>query len=318
MSNPAVTKDVYDVVIVGSGPAGYSAAIQAARDGLDTLVFQGFEMGGQIMLYDDIEDYPGVEESMFAPDLADRFERQALNAGAYMRPDNVGRVDLSQRSFKLWAEGQEGGEEPVLARSVIVATGAKGKWLGQEDEQRLMGRGVSGCATCDGFFFSQKAVAVVGGGDRAMHEAMFLTKFAKHVTIVNRSKRFRATKKMLDRVKENPKVSIFEDTVVEMVMGEDTVDGLWLRNVTTGELGILYVEGVFVAVGSSPASGIFKEYLETDEEGYIVQKEGTTTSVAGIFSAGEVSDRRYRTLSSAVGDGSRAALDAGRWIEQRL
>jgi thioredoxin reductase (NADPH) len=302
---------IYDLVIIGSGPAGYSAAIQSARNGLDTFVFQGFEMGGQLMLYSDINDYPGVEGSVSGLDLADRFERQALDAGARMKPDNVARVDFSDYPFRVWAEGDD---VPVESRTVIVATGAKHKWLGLADEQRLMGRGVSGCAICDAFFFSGKQVAVVGGGDRAMHETLFLTQFANHVTVINRSRRFRASKKLLDRVRENTKISIFESTIVQYVMGEEAVSGLWLTNVETGEHGILHVDGVFVAIGSTPNSNLFREFLGVDEKGYIVQKEGTMTSILGVFSAGKVSDRHYRTLSTAIGDGTRAAVDAQRWL----
>lgn len=306
---------IYDVVIIGSGPAGYSAALQAAGEGLSTLVFQGFEMGGQLMLYEDVEDYPGIEESISGPDLADRFERQALDAGARKTPENVARVDFSVYPFRVWPEGED---DPVEARTLIIATGARARWLGLKDEQRLMGRGVSGCAICDAFFFAGKQLAVVGGGDRAMHEALFLTRFANHVTVINRSKRFRASKKMLDRVLDNPKITIFEDSVVQAVMGEHSVSGLWLTNVETGEHGILHVDGLFVAIGSSPASSLFEEYVETDEEGYIVRHEGMMTNVPGVFSAGEVSDERYRQLSTAIGDGSRAAIDVQRWLKRQL
>lgn len=287
-------QEIYDVVIIGSGPAGYSAALQAAGEGLSTLVFQGFEMGGQLMLYEDVEDYPGIEESISGPDLADRFERQALDAGARKTPENVARVDFSGYPFRVWPEGED---EPVESRTVIVATGAKAKWLGLRDEQRLMGRGVSGCATCDAFFFSGKQVAVVGGGDRAMHEALFLARFARHVSIINRSESFRASKKMLDRLVDNPKITIFENTIIQYVMGEHSVSGLWVSNVETGEHGILHVDGLFVAIGSSPASDLFEKFVDTDEEGYVVRHEGMMTSVPGVFAAGEVADKRYRQLS---------------------
>lgn len=316
MYESAVREDVYDVVVIGSGPAGYSAAIQTAREGLDTLIFQGFEMGGQIMLYNDIEDYPGVEESIAGPELADRFERQAVDAGADTRPDNVDGVELSDYPFRIWPEGEQ--EEPALARTVIIATGARAKWIGLEDEQRLMGRGVSGCAICDGFFFTEKQVAVAGGGDRAMHEALLLARFANHVTVINRSKSFRASKVMLDRVREKSKITIFEDSVIQYVLGEHSVSGVWLTNAETGEHGILHVDGLFVAIGSSPNSDLFSEYVEVDDEGYILQREGTMTSVPGVFSAGEVSDKDYRKLSTAVGEGTRAAIDAGRWLGQEL
>src|ERR687896_1638845 len=203
--------ETHDVVIVGSGPAGYTAALYAARAGLDVLVFQGFEAGGQLMLTSDVENYPGYREGVTGPEMMDDFEAQAARFGAQMRAENVERVDLSERPFKLWAEGSEA-DEPVLAKSVVIATGAKAKWLGLPGEQRLMGRGVSGCATCDGFFFKDKKVAVVGGGDTAMEEAMFLTKYAGEVLIIHRRDQFRASKIMLERARKNPRITFLTDT----------------------------------------------------------------------------------------------------------
>ncbi len=304
----------YDVVVVGSGPAGYTAALYAARANLKTLVFQGFEAGGQLMLTTDVENYPGYPEGVTGPQMMEDFERQAARFGAEMRPDNVGRVDFSERPFRLWAEGEE---EPVLARAVIVATGAKARWLGLPGEQRLMGRGVSGCATCDGFFFKDKRVAVVGGGDTAMEEALFLTRYASEVVIIHRRDEFRASKIMLGRARENPKSSFITDTVVTDVLGEDSVEGLSLRNVKTGEESTLKVEGLFVAIGHDPATEIFRGQLEMDESGYILQKEHTMTSVPGVFAAGDVADRRYRQAVTAAGDGCRAAIDAERWLEEQ-
>src|SRR5919202_4607405 len=214
----ALAEKIYDTIIIGSGPAGYTAALYASRANLDTLVFQGFESGGQLMLTSDVENYPGYRDGVMGPDMMDDFEVQAARFGAEMRLDNVERVDFSERPFKLWTEGEE---EPTLARSVIIATGAKAKWLGLPGEQRLMGHGVSGCATCDGFFFRDKRVAVVGGGDTAMEEALFLTKYAGEVIIIHRRDQFRASKIMLDRVRKNPKMTILTDTVVEDVLGED-------------------------------------------------------------------------------------------------
>src|SRR5918999_1943503 len=229
----------YDVVIIGSGPAGYTAALYAARANLDVLVFQGFEVGGQLMLTSDVENYPGYREGVMGPDMMDDFEAQAARFGAKMRPENVERVDLSERPFKLWAEGAE---EPVLARSVIIATGAKAKWLGLPGEQRLMGRGVSGCATCDGFFFKDKRVAVVGGGDTAMEEALFLTKFAGEVLLIHRRDEFRASKIMLDRARNNPRITFITDTVVQDVLGEEGVEGIRIKNLKTGEISELEVD----------------------------------------------------------------------------
>ena len=308
--------ETYDVVIVGSGPAGYTAALYAARANLDVLVFQGFEVGGQLMLTSDVENYPGYREGVMGPDMMDDFEAQAARFGAKMRPENVERVDLSERPFKLWAEGS-GAEEPVLAKSVVIATGAKAKWLGLPGEQRLMGRGVSGCATCDGFFFKDKRVAVVGGGDTAMEEALFLTKFAGEVLLIHRRDEFRASKIMLERARNNPKISFLTDTVVEDILGEEGVEGIRVKNTKTGDERDLEVDGYFAAIGHAPATGLFKGQVEMDEGGYVIQKEHTMTSVPGVFAAGDVSDKRYRQAVTAAGDGCRAAIDAERWLEEQ-
>jgi thioredoxin reductase (NADPH) len=309
-----MARDTYDVVIVGSGPAGYTAALYAARASLETLVFQGFETGGQLMLTSDVENYPGYENGVAGPEMMDHFEAQAARFGAEMRPDNVERVDLSERPFRLWAEGED---EPVLAKTVVIATGAKAKWLGLEGEQRLMGRGVSGCATCDGFFFRDKKVAVAGGGDTAMEEALFLTKFASEVFIVHRRDTFRASKIMIDRARNNPKVTILTDTTVGDVLGETSVEGIRVKNVHTGEETDLAVDGFFAAIGHAPATDIFAGQVEMDEAGYVLQKEHTMTSVPGVFAAGDVSDTRYRQAVTAAGDGCRAAIDAERWLEEQ-
>jgi thioredoxin reductase (NADPH) len=304
--------ETHDVVIVGSGPAGYTAALYAARANLDVLVFQGFEAGGQLMLTSDVENYPGYREGVMGPDMMDDFEAQAARFGAKMRLENVDRVDLSERPFKVWAEGAE---EPTLARAVIIATGAQAKWLGLPGEQRLMGRGVSGCATCDAFFFKGKRVAVVGGGDTAMEEALVLSKFAGEVVLIHRRDEFRASKIMLDRARKNPKITFITDTVVEDVLGENSVEGIRIKNLKTGEISELEVDGFFAAIGHAPATGIFKDQLEMDDGGYILQKENTMTSIPGVFAAGDVSDKRYRQAVTAAGDGCRAAIDAERWLE---
>jgi thioredoxin reductase (NADPH) len=309
---------VYDVVVVGSGPAGYTAALYAARANLDVLVFQGFESGGQLMLTSDVENYPGYKDGVMGPEMMDDFEAQAARFGAQMLPDNVERVDFSERPFKLWAEGSGAGEEePTLARAVIIATGAKAKWLGLPGERRLMGRGVSGCATCDGFFFKEKKVAVVGGGDTAMEEALFLTKYAGEVIIIHRRDQFRASKIMLDRARRNPRITFLTDTVVEDVLGEDSVEGIRVRNVKTDEERDLAVDGFFAAIGHAPATALFEGQVEMDEGGYVFQREHTMTSVAGVFAAGDVSDKRYRQAVTAAGDGCRAAVDAERWLEEQ-
>jgi thioredoxin reductase (NADPH) len=304
----------YDVVIVGSGPAGYTAALYASRANLDTMVFQGFESGGQLMLTSDVENYPGYRDGVMGPDMMDDFEAQAARFGAEMRPDNVERVDFSERPFKLWAEGED---KPVLAKTVIIATGAKAMWLGLPGEQRLQGRGVSGCATCDGFFFRDKKVAVVGGGDTAMEEALFLTKFASEVLIIHRRDEFRASKIMLQRARDSEKITFLTDTVVEDVLGEDSVEGIRIKNAKSGEKRDLAVDGFFAAIGHKPATEIFEGHVETDEGGYIPQKEHTMTNVPGVFAAGDVSDKRYRQAVTAAGDGCRSAIDAERWLESR-
>jgi thioredoxin reductase (NADPH) len=309
-----LTETIYDTVVIGSGPAGYTAALYASRANLRTLVFQGFESGGQLMLTSDVENYPGYRDGVMGPDMMDDFEAQAARFGAEMRPDNVERVDFSERPFKLWAEGEE---EPTLARSVIIATGAKARWLGLEGEQRLMGRGVSGCATCDGFFFKDKRVAVVGGGDTAMEEALFLTKYASEVVLIHRRDQFRASKIMVSRAQRNPKITFITDTVVEDILGESSVEGARIRNVKTGEEQTLAVDGFFAAIGHDPATSLFKGRVEMDEGGYIIQREHTMTNVPGVFAAGDVSDKRYRQAVTAAGDGCMAAIDAERWLESQ-
>jgi thioredoxin reductase (NADPH) len=304
----------YDVVIVGSGPAGYTAALYAARANLQTLVFQGFESGGQLMLTSDVENYPGYKDGVQGPDMMDEFEQQAARFGAEMRPDNVERVDFSERPFKLWAEGKE---EPVLAATVVIATGAQAKWLGLESEERLFGKGVSGCATCDAFFFRGKKVAVVGGGDTAMEEASVLAKFADEVFLIHRRDEFRASKIMLDRAEKNEKITFVTDTTVEEILGETTVEGVRLKNAKTGEESTLPVDGFFAAIGHTPATGLFAGQLEMDDSGYVLQKEHTMTSVPGVFAAGDVSDTRYRQAITAAADGCRAAIDAERWLEEQ-
>lgn len=309
-----MAEKIYDVAIIGSGPAGYTAALYASRANLKTVVFQGFESGGQLMLTSDVENYPGYKDGVMGPDMMDDFEAQAARFGAEMRPDNVERVDFSERPFGLWAEGED---EPVLARTVIIATGAKAKWLGLESEQRLMGRGVSGCATCDGFFFRDKKVAVVGGGDTAMEEALFLAKYASEVVIIHRRDEFRASKIMLERARKNEKVSFMTDTVVEEILGEGSVEGVRVKNVKTGEEETLAVDGFFAAIGHAPATKLFEGQVEMDAGGYVLQKEHTMTSVPGVFAAGDVSDTRYRQAVTAAGDGCRSAIDAERWLEDQ-
>jgi thioredoxin reductase (NADPH) len=309
-----MSQGTYDLVIVGSGPAGYTAALYSARANLKTLVFQGFESGGQLMLTSDVENYPGYKDGVMGPEMMDDFEAQATRFGAEMRPDNVERVDFSERPFKLWAEGED---ESVLARTVVIATGAKAKWLGLESERQLMGKGVSGCATCDAFFFRGKRVAVVGGGDTAMEEANVLAKFADEVLLIHRRDEFRASKIMLERARKNPKITFVTDTIVEEILGENSVEGLRIKSTKTGEEETVEVDGFFAAIGHAPATGLFEGQVEMDEGGYILQKEHTMTSVPGVFAAGDVSDKRYRQAVTAAADGCRAAIDAERWLEEQ-
>ena len=310
----ALAEKTYDIVVIGSGPAGYTAALYASRANLDTLVFQGFESGGQLMLTSDVENYPGYRDGVMGPDMMDDFEVQAARFGAEMRLDNVESVDFSERPFKLWAEGEE---EPTLAKAVVIATGAKARWLGLPGEGRLMGRGVSGCATCDGFFFKDKKVAVVGGGDTAMEEALTLSKYAGEVVLIHRRDQFRASKIMLERARKNPRITFVTDTVVEDVLGDNSVEGVRIKNVKTAEERELAVDGFFAAIGHEPATTLFRSLLEMDEGGYIIQREHTMTSVPGVFSAGDVSDKRYRQAVTAAADGCRAAIDAERWLEEQ-
>src|SRR5215207_4999161 len=279
----------YDVVIIGSGPAGYTAALYAARANLKVLVFQGFESGGQLMLTSDVENYPGYRDGVMGPEMMDDF-------GAEMRPENIERVDLSERPFKLWAEDED---EATLAKAVVIATGAKAKWLGLESEQQLMGKGVSGCATCDAFFYRGKTVAVVGGGDTAMEEAGVLAKFADEVFLIHRRDEFRASKIMLERARKNPKITFITDTVVEEILGKDAVEGVRVRNTKSGEEGTIEASGFFTAIGHTPATSLFEGQVEMKEGGYIIQKENTMTSVPGVFAAGDVSDTRYRQAVTA-------------------
>jgi thioredoxin reductase (NADPH) len=281
---------------------------------MKVLVFQGFESGGQLMLTSDVENYPGYRDGVMGPEMMDDFEAQAARFGAEMRPDNVERVDFSERPFKLWAEDED---EPILARAVVIATGAKAKWLGLESEQQLMGKGVSGCATCDAFFYRGKKVAVVGGGDTAMEEAGVLAKFADEIFLIHRREEFRASKIMLQRAENNPKITILTNTVVEEVLGEDSVEGVRVKNTRTGEEQTIELSGFFTAIGHAPATSLFEGQVEMDGNGYILQKENTMTSVPGVFAAGDVSDTRYRQAVTAAGDGCRAAIDSERWLEEQ-
>ncbi len=303
-----------ELIIIGSGPAGYTAAIYAARAELKPLVLAGGEMGGQLMITTDVENYPGFPDGILGPQLMDAFRAQAERFGAEVIPVDVTRVDFSSRPFRVWT-----GSEEYRARSVIVSTGASAKWLGVPGEVEYRGRGVSACATCDGFFFKGKRVVVVGGGDVAMEEATFLSRFATSVTVVHRRDQLRASKSMQQRAFNDPKISFVWDSVVEEILGEGTVTGVRVRNVNTGETDVIETDGVFIAIGHQPNTELFKGQLELDAKGYVVMPNPETaeTNVEGVFAAGDVRDHRYRQAVTAAGDGCKAAMDAERWLEEQ-
>jgi thioredoxin reductase (NADPH) len=298
------------VVIIGSGSAAYTAAIYAARASLNPLVFGGVSMGGQLMITSDVENFPGFAEPITGPELMERMQKQVERLGVKIIREYVSKVDLSKRPF--YVETTEGTK--ASAQALIVATGANAKWLGIESEKKLMGHGVSACATCDGFFFKNKEVIVVGGGDTAMEEANFLTKFATKVTVVHRRDSLRASKIMAERAKKNPKISFVWDSAIEEVTGNGHVDGVKLKNLKTGALTPLKCDGVFVAIGHEPTVNFLGGQLKQDENGYVVADDRTRTSVEGVFAAGDVMDHRYRQAITAAGNGCKAALEAERWL----
>jgi thioredoxin reductase (NADPH) len=301
---------VRNVIILGSGPSGYTAALYAARANLKPLVLKGIESGGQLMLTTDVENYPGFPEGILGPELMEVMEKQAARFDAEMLHQAATRVDLSERPFRVWS-----GDEEFRARSLIVATGASARMLGVPGERELLGHGVSTCATCDGFFFRGQELAVVGGGDSAMEEALFLTRFATKVTVIHRREELRASKIMQDRAFANEKIGFLWDTVVEEVMGNGQVRALRLRDVKTGEQRDLEVGGLFVAIGHDPNTEVFQGQVEM-QNGYIVVQEPTTrTSVEGVFAAGDVVDHIYRQAVTAAGMGCKAAIDAERFLE---
>ncbi len=297
------------VLIIGSGPAGLTAAIYAARADLEPLVIAGFVPGGQLMITSEVENFPGFPEGIDGPALMANMRAQAERFGARLHDVDVESVDLSERPFKVTAGGTD-----YTADSVIVATGASAIWLELENETRLRGRGVSACATCDGFFFRDKRVAVVGGGDSALEEALFLTKFASEVVIIHRRDEFRGSRIMQNRAKNHERISIEWNTQVTDVLGEDKIEGLELKDTQTGEKREMEVGGLFIAIGHKPNTEVFKDYLDIDDKGYLAVTDHTLSNVEGVFVAGDVHDHRYRQAVTAAGDGCRAAIDAERWL----
>ena len=306
--------DVRNVIVIGGGPAGYTAALYAARANLEPLVIEGFNWGGQLMITSDVENYPGYADGVMGPAMMQDFRRQAERFGTTFITDDVTRVDFSQRPFRVWV-----GDDEYRAESVIVATGATARQLGLETELRLQGRGVSYCATCDAAFFRDKVVVVVGGGDSAMEEALFISRFASKVYLVHRREEFRASPIMVDRARANEKVELVLNKVVEEVIGEDKVTAVRLEDTVTGEESFLEADGLFVAIGHDPNTSLFLDQLDHEPEtGYLLTRGRTTeTNVPGVFAAGDVQDHVYRQAVTAAGSGCAAALDAERWLSEQ-
>jgi thioredoxin reductase (NADPH) len=307
--------NVRELIIIGGGPAGFTAALYAARANLQPLVIEGFAWGGQLMITSDVENYPGYPGGVLGPEMMQDFRRQAERFGAEFLTDDVTRVDFSEHPFRVWV-----GDDEYRAEAVIVATGANARQLGLESEQALQGRGVSYCAVCDASFFRDKEVVVVGGGDSAMEEAIFLAKFANKVTVVHRRDEFRASPIMLDRAKANEKIEFVTPAVVEEVLGveEGQVSGVRIRDLNTNETRVIPAQGLFGAIGHDPNTKLFVDEIGHDKAGYLVTKPGSTaTNIEGVFAAGDVVDHTYRQAVTAAGTGAMAALDAERWLAAR-
>ena len=308
------TDDLRELVIIGSGPAGYTAAVYAARAQLAPLVFEGSQFGGALMTTTEVENYPGFTDGIMGPDLMEQMRGQAKRFGAELRAEDVEAVDLAGPVKTITANGQT-----YRAKAVVLAMGAAARYLGVPGEQELLGRGVSSCATCDGFFFREHDIAVIGGGDSAMEEATFLTKFARTVTIVHRREEFRASRIMLERAQNDPKIRWRTNAGVEEVLGEKgSVTGLRLRDTVTGEESTLPVTAMFVAIGHDPRSDLVRDQLDTDAEGYVrTQAPSTYTAIPGVFASGDLVDRTYRQAITAAGSGCAAAIDAERWLAEQ-
>jgi thioredoxin reductase (NADPH) len=305
--------DVRELIVIGGGPAGYTAALYAARANLDPLVIEGFQWGGQLMITSDVENYPGYADGVLGPKMMADFRRQAGRFGAEFVTDDVTRVDFSEHPFRVWV-----GDDEYRARTVIVATGASARQLGLESERRLQGRGVSYCAVCDAAFWRDAEVVVVGGGDSAMEEATFLTKFARRVVIVHRRDEFRASPIMVDRARANEKIEFVTNAVVEDVLGEQKLEGVSLRSTVGDERWELSADALFVAIGHDPNTSLFLDQLDHDSAGYLVTELGSTaTNVPGVFAVGDVVDHTYRQAVTAAGSGCMGALDAERWLAER-
>ncbi|GAA5144513.1 thioredoxin-disulfide reductase [Pseudonocardia eucalypti] len=306
-------QDVRELVIIGSGPAGYTAAVYAARAQLNPLVFEGTQFGGALMTTTEVENYPGFTDGIMGPELMEQMRGQAKRFGAELRAEDVEEVELRGAIKTVTANGRT-----YRARAVVLAMGAAARYLDVPGEQELLGRGVSACATCDGFFFRDQDIAVIGGGDSAMEEATFLTRFARTVTIVHRRDEFRASKIMLERAQNDPKIRWRTNVTVERVLGDTTVKGLELRDTNTGETSTLDVTAMFVAIGHDPRSDLVKEVLDTDEDGYLrTRSPSTYTEIPGVFAAGDLVDRTYRQAITAAGSGCAAAIDAERWLAEQ-
>ena len=304
-----MSENIRELIIIGGGPAGYTAALYAARANLEPLVIEGFQWGGQLMITSDVENYPGYVEGVLGPEMMKDFRRQAERFGAEYISDDVTRVDFSERPFRVYI-----GDDEYRSQAVILATGANARQLGLDSERGLQGRGVSYCAVCDAAFFREKEVVVVGGGDSAMEEATFLTKFADKVTVVHRREDFRASPIMLDRARANDKIDWVTNAVVDEVVGENAVTAVRTRDVNTDELSEISADGLFVAIGHDPNTELFVGQLDMDEQGYLITHDGTATNVEGVFAAGDVVDHTYRQAITAAGMGSMAALDVERWL----
>ncbi len=304
--------DIYDVIIIGSGPAGFSAGVYSGRANLKTLLFEGWQPGGQLTTTTVVENYAGFKDGIQGPQLMSEMRGQAERFGVEYVTKDVTRVDFSGQPLKVYVDDEE-----YQSKSIIISTGAKPRRLGLPSEDKLWAKGVSSCATCDGFFFKNKVVAVIGGGDSAMEEGTFLTKFASKVYIINRTDNFRASDIMLKRAQDNEKVEILSGKAIDEVLGDNNVTGLRIKDATSGETSELKVDGMFLAIGHIPVTDLFKDQIELDDLGFITLKENTMTSVPGVFAAGDVTDHRYRQAITSAGEGCKASIDAKKWLAEQ-